>query len=156
MVGRGVSTFHMLGWRMQLADGTLRLLAALTAATVVSGCYFHRAILDPVPVPNTSVTVTLTHDGQEQLSGLLGPGARALDGRVLASSPDTIALAVYRVRRVDGRIEQWEGRHVALPQRSAARVEERRFSAPVTTAIVGGAVLGLVLAAELIKHFHAR
>jgi len=156
MVGRGVSTFHMLGWRVQLADGMPRLLAALTTATVASGCYFHRAILDPVPVPNTSVTVTLTHDGQEQLSGLLGPGARDLDGRVLPSSPDTIALAVYRIRRVTGRVEEWKGEHVAVPQRSAARVEERRFSVPVTTAVVGGAVIGLVLAAELIKHFHGR
>jgi|SRR6266550_2352992 len=131
-------------------------IAVTAAAAVSSGCYFHRAILDPVPVPNTSVTVTLTHDGQEHLSGLLGPGARALDGRVLPSSPDTIALAVYRIRRVTGRIEEWKGEHVAVPQRSAARVEERRFSAPVTTAVVGGAVLGLALAAELIKHFHDR
>ena len=102
------------------------------------------------------IETALTHDGQEQLSGLLGPGARALDGRVLTSSPDTIALAVYRIRRVTGRLEEWKGEHIAVPQRSAARVEERRFSAPVTTVVVGGAVLGLVLAAELIKHFHGR
>jgi hypothetical protein len=132
------------------------LIAVTAAAGVSSGCYFHHAVIDPFPAPNTSVTVTLTQRGREELSGLLGPGAHALDGRVLASSPDTIALAVYHMRRVNGRIEPWEGQHVALPQRSAARVEERRFSAPATAAVVGGAVLVLALGAEMIKHFHAR
>jgi len=134
-----------------------RLLGAVIIVTVsMTGCYFHHAILEPVPAPNTSVSVTLTEHSREELSGLLGPGAHTLDGRVLASSPDTIALAVYHMRRVNGRVEQWEGQHVALPQRSAARVEERRFSAPATAAVVGGAVLALALAAEMIKHFHAR
>ena len=134
-----------------------RSLVALTACTLVSsGCYVHRAILDPAPLPNMSVTVTLTNDGRGALSGLLGPGARALDGRVLMSSPDTLALAVYRMTRVTGRIESWRGEHVALPQRSAARVEERRFSARATAAVVGGAVTGLVLVAGMVQRFHRR
>jgi hypothetical protein len=134
-----------------------RWFTAVTVLVVVSsGCYFHHAVIDPSPLPNTSVSVTLTQQGREELSGLLGPGALTLDGRVLASSPDTIALAVYHMRRVNGRIEPWEGQHVALPQRSAALVEERRFSAPATAAVVGGGVLVLALAAEMINHFHAR
>jgi hypothetical protein len=134
-----------------------RWLARLTTVAVVSsGCYFHRAILDPFPAPNASVTVTLTNDGRGALSGLLGPGARALDGRVLTSSPDTIALAVYRMTRVTGRIEFWDGEHVVLPQRSAARVEERRFSAWATAGVVGGAVTGLALVAGVVQHFRGR
>lgn len=133
----------------------LRWLAALTAVTVVSsGCYVHRVIVDSSPAPNTSVTITLTSDGTSELSGALGPGARAVDGRVLPSAPDTIALAVHRVRRVGGRIEDWKGEHVSVPRPAVAGVEARLLSAPATGAVVGGAVVGLVLVAAIIGRFH--
>jgi len=127
-----------------------RWLIAVTAAVgVSSGCYFHRAMLDEPPVPNTSVTLTLTSDGAETLSDPLGPGARELDGRLLPSAPDTVALAVYRMTRVGGRIEPWKGEHVAMPRRAVARLERRWFSPFATAAVVGGVVTGLVLAAQV-------
>ena len=133
----------------------LRWPAVLTIASVVSsGCYVHRAIVDPSPVPNTSVTITLTNDGTSELSGPLGPGARAIDGRVLPSVGDTIALAVRRVARVSGRIEEWRGEHVAVPRHAAAQVEARVLSTRATAAVVGGAVVGLALIAGGIAHFH--
>jgi hypothetical protein len=129
----------------------LRWLAALTAFTVASdACYFRGAIHDSSPAPNTSITVTLTNEGTSEQSDPLGPGARALDGRVLQSAPDVLALAVYRMTRVNGRIEQWKGEHVALPRRVVARVERRWFSPFATAAVVGGAVTGLVLAASVV------
>ena len=127
-----------------------RWLIVLTAAAgVSSGCYFRRTMRDERPTPNTSVTVTLTADGAGELSDPLGPGAQALDGRVLPSAPDTMALAVHRITRANGRVEQWKGEHVALPRRTVARVERRWFSPLATAAIVGGAVTGLVLAANM-------
>jgi len=133
----------------------LRWLAALTTVTAVSsGCYVHRAIVDPSPAPNTSVTITLTNDGTSELSGALGPGARAVDGRVVPSAPDTIALAVHRVRRVSGRIEEWKGEHVAVPRPAVAGVEARLLSAQATAAVLGGAVAGLVVIAAVIGRFH--
>ncbi len=126
------------------------LIVVTAAAGVSSGCYFRRAMLDARPAPNTSVTATLTSEGTEALSDPLGPGARALDGRVLPSAPDTIALAVHRMTRTNGRIEQWKGEHVALPRRAVARVERRWFSPFATAAVVGGAVTGLVLAASVV------
>lgn len=127
-----------------------RWLIALTAvAGVSSGCYFRRAMREEPPPPNTSVTVTLTADGAGELSDPLGPGAQALEGRVLPSARDTVALAVHRITRSNGRVEQWKGEHVALPRRTVARVERRWFSPLATAAIVGGAVTGLVLAANM-------
>jgi len=127
-----------------------RWLIVLTAAAgVSSGCYFRRTMLEEPPAPNTSVTVTLTADGVGELSDPLGPGARALDGRVLPSARDTVALAVHRMTRANGRVEEWKGERVALPRRTVARVERRWFSAFATAAIVGGAVTGLVLAADM-------
>ncbi|HXL35140.1 MAG TPA: hypothetical protein VN953_09475 [Gemmatimonadales bacterium] len=127
-----------------------RWLIAVTAVVgMSSGCYF-RAMLDEPPVPNTSVTVTLTSDGAETLSDPLGPGARELDGRLLSSAPDTVALAVYRMTRVGGRIEPWKGEHVAMPRRAVARLERRWFSPFATAVVVGGAVTGLVLAAHVV------
>jgi hypothetical protein len=127
-----------------------RLLFAVTAAAALSsGCYFRRTMHDESPAPNTSVTVTLASDSTDAFSDLLGPGARALDGRVLPSAPDTVALAVHRMTRVNGRIEQWKGEHVALPRHAVARVEWRWFSPFATAAVVGGAVTGLVLAANM-------
>jgi hypothetical protein len=125
------------------------LIAVSAAAGVSSGCYFRRTMHDASPTPNTSVTVTLASESTDALSDLLGPGARALDGRVLPSPADTVALAVHRVTRVNGRIEQWKGEHVALPRRAVARVERRWFSPLATAAVVGGAVTGLVLAANM-------
>ncbi len=109
------------------------LVAVTAAAGVSSGCYFRRTMHDESPTPNTSVTVTLTTEGTEALSDPLGPSARAVDGRVLPSAPDTVALAVHRLTRVDGRIEQWKGEHVALPRRAVARVERRWFSLLATS-----------------------
>jgi len=124
------------------------LIVVTAAAAVSSGCYFRRSMHD-APTPNSSVTVTLTADGTEALSDPLGPGARALDGRVLPSGSDTVALAVHRVTRIDGRIEQWKGEHVAFPRRAVDRVERRWFSPLATAAVVGGSVTGLVLAANM-------
>ncbi len=97
------------------------LIVVTAAAGVSSGCYFHRTLRDEPPTPNTSVTVTLTADGAGELSDPLGPGAQALDGRVLPSARDTVALAVHRITRSNGRVEQWKGEHVALPRRTVAR-----------------------------------
>jgi len=124
-------------------------IAVTAAAAVSSGCYFRRTMHDESPPPNTSITVTLTNESTDALSNLLGPGAHALDGRVLPSAPDTIALAVYRVTRVNGRIEQWKAEHVALPRRVVVRLEHRWFSPVATAAVVAGALTGLVLAANV-------
>jgi hypothetical protein len=120
----------------------------MVIALVSSGCYVHRSIGE-IPEPNTEVTVTLTDDQAGDVSRILGPGARQVDGRVLSSPPDTIGLAVHRVRRANGRLEQWKGERVALPRRDVARVAQRRFSPGATAGIVAGAVTGLVLAVYL-------
>lgn len=121
---------------------SLRAVAAV--AFLSSGCYFHRPIVG-TPEPNTDVTVTLTNDASNGTSNALGPDARALDGRVVTSARDTIVVAVRRMRRAGGRVEQWKSEHVALPSRDLARVEQRRFAPLPTAGVVAVTVTGLVL-----------
>ncbi|HVH31452.1 MAG TPA: hypothetical protein VNA31_07290 [bacterium] len=128
-----------------------RPATALVAALISGGCYFRTPFHGLSPSPGASVEVTLTPMGSDSLASLLGAGTRVIDGRVVPSGPDTLALAVSRALLFDGTIQLWRGEHVALPHRAIATVEGRRFSPMATALIVGGTVAGLVALAKAVK-----
>ena len=128
-----------------------RLTGIVAGVVAVSGCYVRRAIHEPGPVPGTTVEIKLTSDATIGLSGLIGPNVRMLDGRVIATSPDTIVIAITRAVKTDATAQEWRGERVAIARSSIATVEGRRLS-PVTTGIlVSGTVVGLVLAANAVR-----
>lgn len=121
--------------------------SCLLAATlmVTGGCYFHSVVHESSPAPGTVVMVTLSQDSDPRLASLIGSNAYVVDGRVLPSTPDSLALALRHVQRLGGRVEPWHGEHVAFPKTSVRGVERRRLSVPATLGLVGGVMTGLVL-----------
>ena len=119
----------------------------LLAATlmVTGGCYFHSVVHESSPEPGTVVMVTLSQDSDPRLAALIGSNAYVVDGRVLPSTPDSLALALRHVQRSGGHLEPWHGEHVAFPKTSVRGVERRRLSVPATMGLVGGVMAGLVL-----------
>jgi hypothetical protein len=128
-----------------------RRLISVAAMVATGGCYFHSSVLEARPESGSLVMVTLTTDSNPHLWALLGAEAHVVEGRVMPASSDTLMLAVRRVTRLDGHDEPWHGEPVGLPRSSVVRVERRWLSIPATTALVGGVLAGLVVAAEAVK-----
>lgn len=108
------------------------------------GCYFHSVVHEASPEPGSTVMVTLSQDSDPRLDGLIGSHAYIVDGQVLPSPPDSLALALKHVQRLGGHVEPWHGEHIAFPKSSVVGIERRRLSVPATAALVGGIMTGLV------------
>lgn len=129
----------------------LQPVVLVAAALIVSGCYVRSAVRGPAPVPGTEVEVTLSRSDTTQATAL-GSNVHVLDGRVVASGPDTLALAVTRALDYGGAAtQQWHGDRIALPHSAIEKVERRRLSVVRTGILVGGVVTGFVVAYETFK-----
>ena len=128
------------------------LRSCLLAATliVVSGCYFRAEVHDFTPEPGTAVRVTLTADSNPGLWSVLGRMPHIVEGHVLSGGADTLALALSHVERFDGHGEPWHGERVGVPRSSVVRIERRWLSLPATVGLVGGVMVGLVLAGKAV------
>lgn len=117
--------------------------AAIALSVLGAGCYV-RSGLTTAPLPGASVRVILTPEAAAELADRIGPGAKALDGRVVSSTPDTLLLSVTRVLRQDEGVSPWRGERVALAQGALQSVEGRRFSTERTVVLGAALVAGLV------------
>lgn len=117
----------------------------LIACTLILsvGCYFHSVVSDASPKLGSTVLVTLSRDSDPRLITLIGSNAYTVDGHVLPSTPDSLALALSHVTRLGGHVEPWHGEHVAFPKSMVVGVERRRLSVPATAGLVGGVMIGL-------------
>jgi hypothetical protein len=124
----------------------------LIACTLILsvGCYFHSVVSDASPKPGSTVLVKLSQDSDPRLTALIGPNAYFVDGHVLKSTSDSLALALSHVQRLGGHVEPWHGEHVAFPRSIVAGVERRRLSVPATAALVGGIMTGLVALGKVV------
>lgn len=120
----------------------------MVGVLLAAGCYGLTVVPTTSPTPGMTVRVFLAPGSTDNLTGLLGPDADALDGRVLSSTPDTVFLGIHRVLRQDGRVEAWGGERVALALRSVTSVEGRHLSVVRTALLVGGVVTAMVLIAR--------
>src|SRR6267143_2101954 len=125
-------------------EGTLTVAAwwGIVAAAAAGACYYSASVRGQAPVPGTNVTVTLTPAARAQRSPQLGSDALVLEGRLLSRTPDSLAIAVSHVARLDERGEMWCGERVALPLQFVARVQRRRLSVPRTTLAIVGLAAG--------------
>src|SRR6266851_2082058 len=120
-------------------------------ASAASGvCYYSTSVRGLAPAPGTSVTVTLAPTARAQGSPQLGSDALVLEGRLLPSTPDSLAIAVSHVARLGERGEMWRGERVALPIQFVARVQRRRLSVPRTTLVIVGLAAGIVMGARIL------
>lgn len=128
-----------------------RLALMIVVAAAVSGCYFRTPLRDESPAPGSPVRVTLTREGSVDLAKVLGAQIHTLDGRVVSSSHDTLAIAVTRAVRLDDSAQVWRGEHVALPRTAISVVDHRHLSVPATALIVAGVTTAAVLAGNAVK-----
>lgn len=123
----------------------MRWFLALAGATLGSGaCYVHSAVEEPAPAPGTEVEVTITPSyGGDTLRW--GSSIRILDGRVLKSGPDTLALAVSRALGA-GEIstQKWHGDRIAVPREAVVKVERRQLSFLRTGLLLGAGFVAAV------------
>ena len=128
-----------------------RLALMIVAAAGVTGCYFRTPVREASPATGSPVRVTLTQEGSVDLAKLLGAQIHTLDGRVVSSSHDTLAIAVSRAVRLDDSGQVWHGEHVAIPRTDISVVDHRHLSVPATALIVAGVTTAAVLAGNAVK-----
>ena len=126
-----------------------RYVGIFGAAALVGGCYVRSPLSVPTPEPGTDVEVRLAYPTNS--AAPIGGGIGVLQGRVLPSGRDTLALAVRQTLQFDGMSTQrWNGERVPLARADIARVEQRQLSV-VRSAILGaGALTALVIAARAV------
>lgn len=115
-----------------------------------SACYeYHAARVDDLRA-GQRVRVVLNAAGTEALAPKIGPGASTLNGRVTASSPTELTLALSEVSRTTGREEFLEGQTLHVPRASADRFAVRGIdvsrTALIVVALVAGVAAGQILA----------
>lgn len=94
--------------------------------------------------------VVLNATGADALAPKIGPDASTLSGRVTASSPTDLTLAVTEISRTTGREEFLEGQTLSVPRSSADKFAVRGIdvsrTALIVVALVAGVAVGQVLA----------
>ena len=119
---------------------------ALPIILLSTGCYNDLPLADPSPVAGTQVTAQLTKDGSTELARMLGPDARSVRGRVLATTDDQVVLAVSLVQGKGDEQTVWKGEQVSLPRTAVAWLWQRKLSLG-RSLLAGGAFLGALIAA---------
>ncbi len=114
-----------------------------------SACYeYHATSIDNLRV-GQSVRVVLSASGTEMVAQKLGPGASTVRGRVIASSPTDLTLAVTEISRTTGREELLEGQTLSVPGSSADKIAVRGIdvsrTALIVVALVAGVAAGQIL-----------
>jgi hypothetical protein len=107
-----------------------------------SGCYTYAPAAREI-TPGQQVAYTLNDRGRVAVADQIGSGVLRVEGTLLQSSGSAYALAVSRVRTLDGRVSRWGGERVTVGHEHVASSFERRFSKPRTVLAVGAAVVGV-------------
>jgi hypothetical protein len=115
---------------------------ALAAAVLLGGCYSNVALYQSAPRPGSRIVVRLTDTGVDSMARWLGPGIVSVDGRVLGSSDDTLALSVIGITDRRGVDSFWKGERVAIPRSQVALVQERKLSRSRSALLAGSVVVG--------------
>jgi len=119
-------------------------LALILAACVTTACYNYAPLATPTPEPGTSVAVTLSDAGSDQLARYLGPDAFVVRGRYVGNDERGLLLSVTEVERRRGWAESWAGETVALPDHDIAALEVRRLAKGRSFLLAGAGVVGVV------------
>jgi len=125
-----------------------RPAVAISVTLAAWGCYTFTTLRTGSPTPGVGVRVTLDREAAARLTDQLGPGASALDGRVLSSTHDSVVLAVTRVLRQNESVDPWKGERVALERGSVTLIQGRNLSVARTTLLAGGFVAAVIIIAN--------
>lgn len=111
---------------------------------VVCGCYSYVAVAGRAPANGAYVQVDLAAPRDVVLQDVTVHGITTLQGRVLASDADSLAVAVARLWGQEGRTYEATSIGVSLPRQDVAALREKRAS-PVRSALaIGTGAAGIV------------
>ena len=111
---------------------------------VVCGCYSYVAVRGPAPATGADVQIDLAAPRDVVLQDVTVHGITALQGRLLASDADSLALAVARLWGLEGRTYEATGIGVSLPRQAVTALREKRVS-PVRSALAIGTGAGGII-----------
>jgi hypothetical protein len=116
--------------------------------SVLFGCY------ESVPVeinrvePGTKIRVTLTDAGADSLARYLGPGVERVDGKLINTTDERLALGVTSIAMKSGQDQYWKGETVAIPRSALATVQQRKVNKPKSL-LLGGAFIAALASLRL-------
>lgn len=114
-----------------------------------SACYeYHAASIDDLR-SGQRVRLVLSPAGTAALAPKIGPDASTLGGRVIASSPTGVTLAVTEIARTTGREELLEGQTLSVPRSSGGNFAVRSID-PSRTALIVVALVAAVAAGQIL------
>jgi len=119
----------------------MRVPRALAAALLLAGCYKYRPLDSALPAQGSSVQVSLTPEGTEQVIRRYGPNIRQLEAKVLDVRQDTLKLAVRVARTSEGLESYFNGDTLTLPLTGVSSISGRRLAVGPTV-LIGGLVIG--------------
>jgi hypothetical protein len=113
-------------------------------AMVLSGCYSYVGVGETTPANDADVQIELAAPRDVVLQDVTVHGITAVQGRLLASDGDSLALAVARLWGLEGRTYEATGIGVSLPRRDIAAVRQKRVSPARSVLAIGTGAAGIV------------
>ena len=101
---------------------------SLVLVVALGGCYSYVAVGVVAPAAGVDVQVEFAAPRDVVLQEVTVHGVTAVQGRLLSSDSDSVALAVAQLWGLEGLSYEATGVGVSLPRQGIARVREKRMS----------------------------
>lgn len=133
--------FSMLSRPRARARQVRAVVAGLLLLPGATGCYTYVPLWNGAPQPGTEISLGLSDRGRTALAGPLGPGARAVAGRLVGSTDSAFVIGVKEVTYIgNGTAAKWNGEQITVPRDYVNGLAERRLSKSRSWIAVGIAV----------------
>lgn len=120
----------------------------LAAPLLLGSCYSLKPVTGPLPDAGSTVALDMNDAGRAALGGLIGPGVKRIEGKVLDSQEESFLLSVSSITLLDGGYQVWNGEEVRLQKGHVSSAYSRRLSMGrsigLGVAVVGGFTAFLV------------
>lgn len=124
-------------------------LTLLALPALLSSCHTYRPMVASTPASGVRVRAELTDLGTVELARYVGPGAGAIEGRVLQATDSIVTLGVLTVRNRNGIESYWKGERVAVPRELVSTLSTRTLSRSRTT-LAAGTLVGVAGAVAML------
>lgn len=130
---------------MSIRAWQLPLLAA-----AVTGCYTYTPLPDQRPAPPADVRVLVSSDFRQQWPDVIGPGRRALEGRVLDWDESAVLLEVPVPGVSPGGAPRPLAQRFIVPWSDVVEVEVKQLDRRRTAAAIVGVSAAAILLRQLL------
>jgi hypothetical protein len=120
----------------------MRRLTILSASLLTVACYRYASLETPAALePGSIVRVEVSDAGTAGLVSALGTRVTNLEGTVVAATPDSVVIALSKVRRREMGEAGWSGEQVTLTPLFIRAMQLRSFSRQRSAWAVGAALV---------------